>query len=476
MSAQLLTEDDLSTGLSRNANRDRATRRLALTLEVVATLNRHAQFRSAATSLCNEVAASWQCERVSLGLLCTDHVQLQALSHATEFVRRTALVRDLEAAMEECLDQDLEILHPSSPDATYVSRAAAELSRRYGPSSVVCLPLRHDGTPKAALLLERTGDQPLETTELETLRLTCDLCTPRLIDLYERDRGPAAKCAISTRKLLAVIVGPEHTGYKLGALAVLLAVFFTVFGTTAYYAEAPFVLEATTQRVIVAPYDGYLRSAAKRVGDTIETPQEVLATMETAELELERAQARAERTAYLKQEATAQRDGKTAEAQMARAHADEISAGIDLLDYKINRAAVTSDVCGVVVRGDLERQLGIPLKTGDVLFEVAQLDSLRAVVSVPDDEVAELVVGQTGELVTASYPGIRIALAVTRIDPIAQVINQRNVFKVHARLLAPANWMRPGMQGVARIEIGRRSIAWVWTHRFVDWVRMKLWI
>lgn len=391
-------------------------------------------------------------------------------------MRRTDLVQNLEAAMEECLDQDLEIIHPASLEATFVSRAAAELSRRYGPGTVACIPLRHDGVPAAAIVLERTADRPFEISEMETLRLTCDLCTPRLMDLRERDRGLAAKGAMAARKFCGHLVGPEHTGYKLGAFMVFLAAIFTTFSTTAHYAEAPFVVEATTHRVVVAPFDGYLSSAAKRAGDTVQTTRDVLATMETAELELERAQARAERTAYVKQEATAQRDGKTAEAQMARAHADEIAARIDLLDYKIKHASVTSDVCGVVVRGDLQRQLGIPLKAGEVLFEVAQLDSLRAAVSVPDDEVAELVVGQRGELVTASYPGIPIPLEVTQVAPIAEVENQRNVFKAHACLLAPPDWVRPGMRGVARIEVGRRSVAWVWTHRLVDWVRMKLWI
>ncbi len=476
MTAALRTADDVSRCPSRDPDREAAIGRLRLAVEAVATVNRHSHFRSAATSLCNELAAAWACERVSLGLLCVDHVQLKALSHSAEFMRRTDLVRDLEAAMEECLDQDLEVVHPAGCDATYVSRAAAQLSRRYGPGSIACLPLRNAEAPVAVLLLERDPDRPFDVKELETLRLTVDLCTPRLLDLYERHRGLAAKCAITGRRLVGRLLGADHAGEKLAALAVFLAILLTTLGTTAYHAEGSFVLEATTQRVIVAPFDGYLRSVAKRVGDNVAAAQEAMATMETAELDLERAQARAEHMAYLKQEATAQRDGKTAEAQMARARADEVAARIDLLDYKIRRAVITSDVCGVVARGDLESQLGTPLKAGDVLFEVAQLDSLNAVVSVPDNEVADLAVGQRGGLVTASYPGVPIAIEVTRIDPIAEVVNQRNVFNVHVRLLASPEWLRPGMRGVARIEVGRRSIAWVWTHRLVNWVRMKLWI
>jgi hypothetical protein len=32
------------------------------------------------------------------------------------------------------------------------------------------------------------------------------------------------------------------------------------------------------------------------------------------------------------------------------------------------------------------------------------------------------------------------------------------------------------MEGVAKIRIGRRTYAYLWTRKLVNWVRMKLWI
>ena len=55
-------------------------------------------------------------------------------------------------------------------------------------------------------------------------------------------------------------------------------------------------------------------------------------------------------------------------------------------------------------------------------------------------------------------------------------MNRRNVFKVRARLLETAEWMRPGLEGRARIHIGRRRKIWLWTHRMVKWLRMRLWL
>jgi hypothetical protein len=36
--------------------------------------------------------------------------------------------------------------------------------------------------------------------------------------------------------------------------------------------------------------------------------------------------------------------------------------------------------------------------------------------------------------------------------------------------------MAPGMKGVAKIHVGRRSYAWLWTRDLVNWVRMRLWV
>jgi hypothetical protein len=31
------------------------------------------------------------------------------------------------------------------------------------------------------------------------------------------------------------------------------------------------------------------------------------------------------------------------------------------------------------------------------------------------------------------------------------------------------------MEGVARIDVGRRRLFWIWTHDLVDWFRLLAW-
>ena len=95
---------------------------------------------------------------------------------------------------------------------------------------------------------------------------------------------------------------------------------------------------------------------------------------------------------------------------------------------------------------------------------------------VPEDEIYDIEVGQEGYLATASYPAQRIKFRVERINPIAEVVNQRNVYKVRVQLLQTYPWMRPGMEGVAKVSVGKRRYVWIWTRKIVNWVRMKLWL
>jgi hypothetical protein len=35
--------------------------------------------------------------------------------------------------------------------------------------------------------------------------------------------------------------------------------------------------------------------------------------------------------------------------------------------------------------------------------------------------------------------------------------------------------LRPGMEGVGKIQVERRKLLWIWTHKLVHWVRMWVW-
>ncbi|MEM1107139.1 MAG: HlyD family efflux transporter periplasmic adaptor subunit [Planctomycetota bacterium] len=456
--------------------RDADLRGLTTATRVLSASNDHPRFRAAGIALCNEIATRWRADRVSLGLLSGRYVKLRAMSQTEHISRKMALVGAIESAMEEALDQDTEVLHPVPSEVAVVNRAAQELAHKHGPSAVCSVPLRRGGEVIGAVTVERPSDLPLSVEEVAFLRMACDLCTPRMAELSATDRWFGARWAEATRRGLSGVVGPKHTWAKVGAIALLAGVLALVFVPGTIRVEAPFTFQAVTQRSIPAPFEGYLETVEAEPNDVVAAGQ-VLATLNTAELRAERSRLEAERLGYDKEAMMAAREGNQVERQIAEARVANVEAQLDWLTWQIDHAAIRSPIAGTVVVGDLKQQLGSPVSKGDVLYEVTPLSELRAELWVPDDKIGDVPPeGGEGQLAAAAHPGEKLAFEVERINPIAEVIDGSNVFRVRVKLLERRPWAKPGIEGVAKIDAREAPIGWVWTRDAINWVRLKLWI
>src|SRR5439155_5351257 len=130
---------------------------------------------------------------------------------------------------------------------------------------------------------------------------------------------------------------------------------------------------------------------------------------------------------------------------------------------------------GVVVKGDLSQSLAAPVERGQVLFEVAPLDTYRIVLQVDERDVARVAVGQHGQLLLAATPTESLSFTVEKVTPVSTAREGRNYFRVEARLESTPERLRPGMEGVGKIEVDRRLVIWIWTHQVIDWMRLALW-
>ena len=459
--------------------------RLREAVQVLASTNDHKRFRAASMSLCNEVASVWEADRVTLGFLKGRYVRAVALSHTEKFTRKMKLVLDIEAAMEECFDQDVEVLHPPGPQATYVSRAAAELATKHGPNTVISLPLRQEEKVIGVLTVERTADRPFEMEQIESLRLVCELCTARVSDLHEYDKWIGAKAAGGCRKGLATLLGSEHTWLKLLLVGIFAAAVFFAFARGNDYAEGSFRVEAQQRRIIPAMFAGFLEDVKVQPNDQVKKG-DTLAVLDTSELREQLRKSRADLSG-LKTQARGSWDSR-AELMLVKARIRAVDAEVKLLEQKIAQAHIVSPITGTVTQGDWMKERGRPFQTGDVLFEVAPLGELRADILIPESRIRDVFrlheqeQDLVGELSPVSHAGDYLPVKVVRINPVAEVVNQRNVFRVRVEIqLTDEQWkqvleyLKPGAEGVGRIKVGRAHFAWLWTRDLVNWVRMKLW-
>ena len=139
------------------------------------------------------------------------------------------------------------------------------------------------------------------------------------------------------------------------------------------------------------------------------------------------------------------------------------------------RATLVAPFSGLIVKGDLSQALGSPVTRGEVLYEVAPTDEYRVVLKVDDRDIGLVSLGQRGQLKLSGIPDQTIAITIDRLMPVSTTEEGRNYFRVEAVMDSHSDLMRPGMQGVAKIEIGREKLLWIWSRRLVDWLRLFIW-
>jgi multidrug efflux pump subunit AcrA (membrane-fusion protein) len=146
-----------------------------------------------------------------------------------------------------------------------------------------------------------------------------------------------------------------------------------------------------------------------------------------------------------------------------------------LIDEQIARTRLMAPFDAVVVKGDLSQSLGAAVERGNVLFELAPLESYRVIMKVDERDITDVTVGRPGQLALSSMPNEPLDLVVEKITPVSVVDEGRNYFRVEARAEGLTDKLRPGMEGVGKIEVEQRKLIWIWTHKLVHWVRMWVW-
>lgn len=449
--------------------------RLQKVLDLVASAVEHERFHPAAMAFVTGLATSLQCDRVSLGFVDRNHVRVSALSHSADFGKQMNLVRAIGSAMDEAIDQHAVVVYPlPSEDAPLIVRAHEELARQHGAGTICTVPLGTDGKFFGGLTLERSADKVFNEATVELCEVMAEVIGPILEAKRKTDRWLITKAAEACVAQLRKLIGPGHLILKLCAVVLAGLVIFFSFAKGDYRVTAPTVLEGVVQRVVVAPFEGYVAEAPVRAGDLVQQGK-ALCLLDDRDMKLERLKWSTEREQLLKQYREAMAKHDRAQIRIVRAKIDQAEAQLSLLDEQLARTKIVAPFDGVVVSGDLSQSLGAPVERGQVLFEVAPLDAYRVIVEVDEREIIEMAVGQRGELVLPSMPGEAFTFVVEKITPVSTAKEGRNYFRVEARLEDTPERLRPGMEGVGKVTVDRRKLIWIWTHNVIDWVRLQIW-
>lgn len=463
--------------LRRHADPAQADKqRLKLALDAVATLLEQPRFIDSATAFTTALAAQLGCDRVSLGILKGRRIQVRAMSHSAQLERRANLVRAVESAMEEAVDQEEVVVYPPEQEARpVVARAHEALLHESEAGSAATFPLLHGDDVVGALTLERAKGYRFDVPTLEICEAVASVAGP----IVELKRGNETSLPVhagrSAKGLWEKLVGPGDSGLKLGALGLAAVAVFLALATGAYRISGNATIEGEVQRAITAPINGYVKEAPLRAGDRVAEGQ-IIGRFDDRELRLQRVKLLSQREQYARQYREAVANHERAQAEVVNSQIAQSEAQLALVDEQLARTRMVAPFDGLIVSGDLSQSLGSPVERGQVLFEIAPLHDYRVALQIDERDIAQVALGQRGELTVASIPGARFAFKVKKITPVNTAKEGRNYFRVEAGLIAPpGSRLQPGMEGVGKIYVDERKLVWIWTHNFTDWVRLWLW-
>lgn len=432
-------------------------------------------FQSLATTLVTELAQRLDCQRVSLGIRKGRQTEVVVLSHSARIKHDANLLRAISLAMDESVDQDRVIVYAGeSAEHSGLDYAHGALARETGDGCIVTLPFSHHGDSVGAVTLERSSATPFDPRTVEILERALALLAPVMLLMRHDEMGIFPRLWRSWTRGLRTLLGPSRYGLKLSAMLAVAVVLFMAIATGDWRITADAVIEGRVQRTIAAPIDGFIKSSEARAGDVVVAGQ-LLGTLDDSDLKLERLKWETLRQQMISEsrDAASQRD--RAEVSIISARIEQANAELQLLDEQLARTRISAPFDGVVIEGDLSQRLGTPVSRGDELFKVAPLDDYRVILRVDERDIVEIAGGESGSLVLASMPDRRFDLKIERVTSVSTAGDGANYFRVEASIAEPGRGLRPGMEGIGKIEMGRARLAWIWTRDLFAWLRLKTW-
>ena len=466
----------LFLGVPRSTTqRSSSSSALESALWLVGSCLEHDRFRGAATAVATDMATQAGCERVAIGFMDGLQIKVQALSHSADFGERMNLIRRISAAMDEAVDQRTAIVFPAPSGIPVVGASAhEELVREEGSGAACTVLLAWNDDIIGAITLERDAAEPFEPAEVEILEDTAALLGP-ILELKRRDdRWLVQKgwdsCKAQARKL----VGPRHLGMKAAAIGVAVVLLYLTMATGTFRVTAPATLEGAVMRVAVAPFDGFIVEAPVRAGDLVRAGQ-ILCVLDDRDLRLEQRSLQSQRDQIESEYLQAMAQQERVEMNLLAIRMEQADVQLELISEQLSRLRIVAPIDGLVVSGDLSQSIGAPVQQGDPLFEVAPLDSYRLMLRVDERDVAYVRPQQRGAIVLAALPETTQAFTIEKVTPVSTSEGGTNYFLVEASLDEAPAALRPGMEGVGKIDIEYRRRIWIVTRRLTDWLRLWVW-
>jgi len=472
LSAGWLQDRFRAEGIARSG---RSYNSAAAALHTVIAVAERRGYLEAAQAAVTDMAQRFRCDRASIGVHKRRQTRVRAISNAAQFSRNLRDVRNIEAVMDEAIDQETAMLWPQpNSEEGALSVAHEAMDRNVGGSCIFTVPMFDGVAYVGAMVFERPKADPFQPAEVEMLEAVVTVISPILVEKRQNDRWLITKALEVVQNQARALVGPQHFLRKVVVSAAVLGLILMVAVHQTLTVAANASVEGSTQRVIAASFDGFIAAANAREGDLV-TQGQVVIRLDDRDLVLERL-----RLTTVKHQEQLELDSAIAardrsQTGIREARIQQADSQILLIDNQLERSQLRAPFDGLVISGDMSRSIGASVSRGEPLMSIAPIADFRIVLKVDERQIANVVPGQSAVLRLTALPDRAYALHIRSVLPIADYGEGRTTFRVVAGLDDPAPELRHGMQGAARIEIEKRPMYAIWFKPVTDWLRMAIW-
>lgn len=422
--------------------------------------------------ICTELRQYLDCHDVLIGVKAPDEHVITFTARALDESLEDKPRLHLEAAMFEALMQGEAVMFPPAAEGPrHALLAHRQFQAATSAGRLISTPLRtEEGTCHGALVIvEREARLPCQRV---VRFLTA--AEPRIaagLSLLQRAERKGIERTVARLR--------SFSGNKLGrvVLGAVLAATLLMCVPLPYKVKARCELRPLRHRYVAAPFDGPLDECFVEPGDLVQAGQ-VLARLDGREIRLSLAEVASNRNRAAKERDMHRANREYGAAEMARLQMEAFEARRELLEFRGQNLEIRSPSDGVVVSGDWSKSEGVPLKTGETMFEIAPLDRMIVEVAIPEEDITHVAQNQRVSVRLDAYAGETWSGRLLRVHPASEVLDGEHIFIGEVELANEDLRLRPGMRGRVRIATPVKPLGWNLFHkpwnRLVEWLRFLI--
>jgi GAF domain-containing protein/multidrug resistance efflux pump len=159
----------------------------------------------------------------------------------------------------------------------------------------------------------------------------------------------------------------------------------------------------------------------------------------------------------------------------AESRRKECAARIALEEEQLARTRLVAPVAGIIVTPRIQERVGQSLARGVEFCVVADAGTASVEVAIEEEDATRLAPGQNAEVKLNPYPARTFKGTVSRVGAVIREEGKERFVVAEIGLDSSETVLKTGMQGKAKIRVGRSNIATLLLRRPARWLYGKLW-